>query len=551
MNPFFLLTLAVAVSMLIIPLAWRLAPHLGMVDMPDVRKVHTAPVPRVGGWGIAIGTLIPLVLSFKLDPMLQSFAIASVTLFLFGLWDDARQIGHWAKFTGQLLAAGVVVYHGGLYISHFPFIDDPALGAAIGQPFTLFALVGTINAVNHSDGLDGLAGGESMLSLIAIAFLGYLVDNALVVGIALATMGGILGFLRYNTHPAQVFMGDSGSQVLGFTLGFLAVYLTQVAHPALSPALPLLLLGLPLADIVAVLFQRIRGGMNWFRATRNHVHHRLLDLGLDHYETVVVIYSIQAALVASAVLLRYQSDYSVAGLYCLSIGGLFTTLVVAESRGWKRRKREGGRSQLAAALARLQGNKQLRAAPLALISVLVPATMLFGATWAGKVPWDFGAVAALLAVALGVAIARNRAAGSVAVRTVVYVTAVFCVYLTLHYPRAACEPDGVIAGLPVETLMAAAMAAIAVAVFIRFAADRKFGTTPTDYLIVFGMLALAAFSNVDSKVHATVRFVMYATILLYGCEVLIERFERRRHPLLWSALAALLVMAVRGLLAAG
>src|SRR5262245_46618922 len=232
MNPFLLLTLAVALSMLVIPLALRVAPAVGLMDLPDARKVHKSPVPRVGGWGITLGALAPVVIAFPLEPLTQSFVLGCLTLFVFGIWDDAREIGHWVKFTGQIIAACLVVYYGGLYVAHFPFLDGP-LAPGIGKPFTVFAIVGAINAINHSDGLDGLAGGESMLSLIAIAFLGYLVDSAFVVGVALAAIGGIVGFLRYNTHPARVFMGDSGSQVLGFTLAFLVVYLTQVANAAL------------------------------------------------------------------------------------------------------------------------------------------------------------------------------------------------------------------------------------------------------------------------------------------------------------------------------
>ena len=174
MNGFFVMILAVALSMVLIPLAQRVAPRLGMLDMPDPRKVHSAPVPRVGGWGITVGSLVPLILVFQSDPLMQSFAAAGLVLFAFGLWDDARQVSHWIKFVGQLLAAGLVVYHGDLYISRIPFFDSVVLSPAIGQPFTMFALVGVINAINHSDGLDGLASGESMLSLIAIAFLGYL-----------------------------------------------------------------------------------------------------------------------------------------------------------------------------------------------------------------------------------------------------------------------------------------------------------------------------------------------------------------------------------------
>ena len=195
-----------------------------------------------------------------------------------------------------------------------------------GRLFTVVAMVGVINAINHSDGLDGLAGGESLLSLGAIAYLAYQADDVSAALIALATMGGVFGFLRFNSHPARVFMGDGGSQFLGFTLAFLVAYLLEVSNPALSPALPALLLGLPVVDILSVLVRRLRGGMNLFKATKNHVHHRLLERGFYHYESVMVIYSVQVTLVLAGVLLPYESDALIIGFYLLVCGMLFVWL---------------------------------------------------------------------------------------------------------------------------------------------------------------------------------------------------------------------------------
>jgi UDP-GlcNAc:undecaprenyl-phosphate GlcNAc-1-phosphate transferase len=538
MNPILLLTFAVAVSMLIIPLVWRFAPRLGLVDMPDPRKVHTSPVPRVGGWGITAGMLLPLLLLVRPDPLLLAFAFGSLVLFVFGVWDDAREIGHWPKFVGQILAAGVVVYLGDLYITRLPFVEG-TLDPAVGRPFTLFALVGMINAINHSDGLDGLAGGESMLSLIALALLGYLSANTLLIGIALATIGGILGFLRFNSHPARVFMGDCGSQVLGFTLGVLAVYLTQVANTAVSAALPLLVLGVPIADILGVLFQRIRGGMNWFRATRNHVHHRLLELGFDHYETVVIIYSIQSALVMSAVLMRYESDLIVTLTYLFVIVSLFGVLLAAERRGWKLRRRAGSRSRLAVAAGWLRDSRALRNAPLVLISAITPAVMLLGALWVDRVPRDFAILAGVLAAVVAVENRLPRAAGSLVARLTAYVTAIFSAYLITHYP-------GIVEG-PVRAMTLAVMIVLAVAIgaYIRFAAEQKFRTTPTDYLIVFGLLALTVFGSINIGSRAVVEAIFYATVLMYGCEVVIDRVANRR-VLHVATLMTLATLAVRG-----
>src|SRR5215472_14239368 len=140
MNPLLQLTLAVAVSMLVIPLARTLAPRLGLIDVPDARKVHTVPIPRVGGWGITLGGLLPVALVYRLDPLVDSFLIGCLILFAFGVWDDARSIGHWSKFLGQLAAVGAVVFYGDLWISRVPFIDA-TIPPVLGKPFTVFALV--------------------------------------------------------------------------------------------------------------------------------------------------------------------------------------------------------------------------------------------------------------------------------------------------------------------------------------------------------------------------------------------------------------------------
>ena len=533
MNGFFLLTFAVALSMVLIPVAMRLAPRLGMVDMPDPRKVHSSPVPRVGGWGIAIGSLAPLLLVFELDPLLQSFIAGGLILFLFGLWDDARQVTHWIKFAGQLTAAGLVVYHGDLYVARVPFFESLVLSPEIGKPFTIFALVGVINAINHSDGLDGLASGESMLSLVAIAFLGYLCDNALLIGISLSTIGGTLGFLRYNTHPARVFMGDAGSQSLGFTLGVLLVYASQVAYPVTSAALPLLLLGLPFADIIAVLYQRIRGGMHWFKATRNHVHHRLLNLGFSHFQTVVIIYSIQALLAACSVLMRYQSDLVVGSTYIAVIAGLFTAITIAERRGWKLPVRE--------AAPRLIDNATLRNVPMLIITVVVALFMLLGALSVQVIPSDFGAVACLLAALVLIQMVRGRASGSLPLRAAIYATAAFSAYLLVTYPGAAGPVTLRLADLMMVVL------AVSLAVFIRFVSDRKFSTTPTDFLVAFGLAVLVLFNRSGTSTSTTAQFVTYAIVLFYGCEVISERGVGRWHLLNWAALATLTIAGVRGL----
>ena len=170
MSNLFIFFTALVVSVAIIPVMIRLAPRLGMVDLPDPRKVHTIPTPRVGGVGIVIGSLIPILLWVPLDNAIVAYLFGALILLVFGLWDDSRELGHYVKFIGQFVAVLAVVYYGDVYVKTLPFADLEPISPTIGKPFTVFAIVGMINAVNHSDGLDGLAGGLSVLSLSCIAY---------------------------------------------------------------------------------------------------------------------------------------------------------------------------------------------------------------------------------------------------------------------------------------------------------------------------------------------------------------------------------------------
>ncbi|HFD13285.1 MAG TPA: undecaprenyl/decaprenyl-phosphate alpha-N-acetylglucosaminyl 1-phosphate transferase [Crenotrichaceae bacterium] len=324
------------ISMVLIPVMIRMAPRLGMVDKPESRKVHLQPIPRVGGVGIVVGAIAAIIIWLPLDTLIWSYLAGALVLFVFGALDDSLELGHYVKFIGQFVAVGIVIFVGDVWVSNIPFIEVP-LSETTGKIFTFFAIVGVINAINHSDGLDGLAGGESLLSLACMAYLAIIINEpegqALLIMI-FAVIGGILGFMRFNNHPAQIFMGDSGSQFLGYSLAIFTIILTQQVHTSVSMALPLLILGLPVADILGVFAQRVYHGMNWFKASKNHIHHRLLELGFDHYQSVIVIYSIQVFLVVSAVKFRYASDLFVAGLYITTCALLFLVLYFLEKSGW-------------------------------------------------------------------------------------------------------------------------------------------------------------------------------------------------------------------------
>lgn len=531
---------ALVISVSIIPLMIRLAPRLGLVDRPDPRKVHTKPIARAGGIGIVLGALAPVVLGLPLDVEIQAYLWGCLVLLAFGLWDDVRELGHYTKFVGQLIAVAPVVYYADLHVYCLPFFGLESLPDEFTQPFTVFALIGMINALNHSDGLDGLAGGLSVLSLAAIAYLAHNAGGQAATVVAVGALGGIVGFLRYNTHPARVFMGDGGSQFLGFSLGFLAVLLTQRVNPALSPALPALLLGLPIVDILAVFAQRIYGGMNWFKATRNHIHHRLLDLGFGHYGSVVVIYSVQTVLVLSAVLLSYESDALIAGLYLGICGGLFLFLILAERREW-RANRTKSAPRLTRIVESLKRHPRFKSGLLTAVATAVASLFLVASLAASHVPRDM-AIGSLALAALLLFLIGARRDTSMLARTVNYITAAFVVYLESRY-----MPSSGLAVLHWAGTVYFAVLALAIGLAMRYA-ESDFRTTPMDFLILFLVLSVGFLAEQQLVQTQFGVMLVKLVIVFYGCELVLSRLGPRWNPLNLSALSALGILGIRGLI---
>ena len=536
------LVAALVISMVIITVMVRLAPRLGLIDEPDPRKVHSSPVPRIGGFGIVLGTLLPVVLMLPFDSALKAYVFGSLVLFGFGVLDDCRELGHYVKFIGQFIAVIAVVYFGDVFVTNLPLMGSEPVPEAVSRPFTVFAMVGMINAINHSDGLDGLAGGESMLSLGGIAYLAFLSGGATVALIAFATIGGLFGFMRFNTHPARIFMGDSGSQFLGFTLGFLAVLLTQRVNPALSPAIPALLLGLPIADIIAVLIQRIYHGMNWFVASKNHIHHRLLDLGFQHHESVMVVYSVQALLVFCGVAMPYESDLHILLLYAAVVMAVFGLLYAAECLGWRMHTDNGEAADEGMYQALMRSHLLPRVA-YGLVFAGISLFMVTGAFLATRIPNDFTIAAMALSVLLLVRLLGSYRLAFLPLRLLVYVAIAFVVYLTnIYQPEFMTGADPLTYGFFGLILVSIALA-------IRYANGGSFNVTPMDFLLVLALLALAVLAS-KGMVDLTMTAVALKTIILfYAAELILNRIEYRWNVFTVSILGSLLVIGVRGLIA--
>ncbi len=274
---FFSFMTSLLICMALIPPLRLLAGRFHIMDQPGERKVHQHPVPRIGGIAFALGAFASILWWGPKDSTTLSVLLGGLIILGFGVWDDRANLGYRIKLLGQVAAALAVIIIGGIRFESIPFLLDAELPMWIGIPVTVFFLVAVSNAVNLTDGLDGLAGGLSFLTLCGIAYLAYLSNDSTVLLLTVPFLGGLLGFLRYNTYPARIFMGDGGSQLLGFIMGVLAILLTDSTSGPFSPALSLFLLGLPFLDTLGVAGQRLAEGRSPFIGDRTHIHHKLHD----------------------------------------------------------------------------------------------------------------------------------------------------------------------------------------------------------------------------------------------------------------------------------
>ncbi len=272
----------------------RLAPRWHLVDIPDERKAH-AKVRPIGGIALFFGVLLGALPVLELSREALSLLLGGLMALAVGLMDDLRGLSPKLKLTGQLLAALVPVLMGDIVISS---VRLGALELALGPfavPLTLFWIVGAINAFNLIDGLDGLAAGGAAIIALFVLLLAQQAGNMQALLLTAAFLGSALGFLRYNFHPARVFLGDSGSHFLGYMLSILALEALQSDLGQLKNAqilVPLLLLGLPIADTAWAILRRVKEHRPIFQADRAHIHHKLLERGLGYRRTVLILYAI-------------------------------------------------------------------------------------------------------------------------------------------------------------------------------------------------------------------------------------------------------------------
>ena len=312
---FALFLISATASLVLTPLLRRFCERYRLVDEPlDQRRVHLRAVPRLGGIAIFLSLLIPLSILPLLNNLLTQslrpdrrgvivFLVCGVLVLLLGVYDDLRGANAGVKFAG-LAGVGVLFYIlGGRIITlSIPFVGSVTLHPVLGFLLTLIWVVGIANAFNLIDGVDGLASGAALFSSLVLLSVSLIQGRALVAVIALVLTGALAGFLRYNFNPASIFLGDSGSLFVGFSLAALSIQGSQKASTAVAVAIPILAFGLPVVDTGVSIARRFLSAKPIFKGDREHIHHMLLERGWSQRRVALVLYGVSALFALLAML---------------------------------------------------------------------------------------------------------------------------------------------------------------------------------------------------------------------------------------------------------
>jgi len=302
-------------SVVLTPIIRKMCRQWNLYDLPDDdRRIHTTPIPRLGGIAIytaffgtlLIGIFSPGVLHelfMRHSKTLVSLFLSSTLIFGVGVYDDIRGATILQKLFAQV-AAALLIYFLGFKITllSIPFIGSVPLDL-LSLPLTVLWIVGVTNAMNFIDGMDGLASGVGFFDVSTMFLLSLFLNHHMTALFSVMLAGAILGFLCYNFSPASIFMGDSGSQFIGFMIAAIALHGSQKSSTAVILLIPIVALGLPITDMLLAIARRVSHGRSPFAADREHIHHRLLNMGLSSRQVALLLYGVCLALGVTALLM--------------------------------------------------------------------------------------------------------------------------------------------------------------------------------------------------------------------------------------------------------
>jgi UDP-GlcNAc:undecaprenyl-phosphate GlcNAc-1-phosphate transferase len=314
----FAFLVAFAISLALVRPTMRLASRLGAIDNPNERSLHEAPTPRLGGLAILAGILVAAVIWLPWDAETRAILAGALLIAAVGALDDIFELNAAAKLAGQTVAviipvsAGVTVtdftfpFFGGLFPGSVELVDLPGDGAVdLGDVGTVVGIVAVINVTNLIDGVDGLAAGVCTISALTFAVIALSLDRNAAGVLAALTAGASLGFLRYGFPPARTFMGDTGSNLLGYLLGVIAVQGALKTNAVVALFLPLIVLAVPILDTTFVVAKRLKYRRPIYKADTWHFHHRMANIGFSQRRTLAYLYLWTGILAALALALRF------------------------------------------------------------------------------------------------------------------------------------------------------------------------------------------------------------------------------------------------------
>lgn len=294
--------LAALVSYILTPYIKKLAFLIGAIDKPDNRKVHKKIMPRLGGLAIYIAFMVAAVASLEMTWDIVGILIGGTVIAAVGVLDDKYQLPAKVKLLGQIFAACVLV----LFDIRIEWVNNPFGGyfylEYLSIPLTIFWVISFTNVVNLIDGLDGLAAGVSAIASLTVILVAVQMGYYHIAVMTAALAGGIIGFIRYNFNPATIFMGDTGSMFIGYMLAAISVYGAVKTAATVALIVPFIALGLPIMDTAFAIMRRYTNGRPIFQPDKGHLHHRLLAMGMNQKQAVLLMYAITAALGIAAVL---------------------------------------------------------------------------------------------------------------------------------------------------------------------------------------------------------------------------------------------------------
>ncbi|HXA01350.1 MAG TPA: MraY family glycosyltransferase [Cytophagaceae bacterium] len=334
------------IAVFAIPSIIHVAHVKNLLDEPNLRTMHESLTPRLGGLAIFAGFMSSLTIFGDLNNSVQQLLAGCIVIFFIGLKDDIVSVSAFKKFFVQILATGIIMFMGKITISNFQgTLGIFALEEETSFLFTFIVIIGITNAINLIDGVDGLAGVIILIAASAFGVYFYRHGGAFTsyAYVSFALAGAIIGFLRYNLHKAIIFMGDTGSLVCGFIVSILAIQFIEMNATAggetNSPAIAIAILIIPIMDTIRVFILRILAGVSPFSPDKNHIHHRLITLGLSHLNTVLILAAINIAAIALAVSLSFLNTTTLV-IIILTYAFLFSIIVEILVRNRKGKAKE-------------------------------------------------------------------------------------------------------------------------------------------------------------------------------------------------------------------